>query len=123
MVYTYVYPEQETKHRTGSQGTRIDTGKQVTLLSVDDKERVVRIKVGRRSDPLPATLSIGPKSPVDDKALRARVVLFANSLLANDGRFSAVKRILAKGLPVVEGIEAGSPLIPSVAAILDYRPG
>ncbi|HHA2413688.1 TPA: TM0106 family RecB-like putative nuclease [Stenotrophomonas maltophilia] len=111
LVYTFVYPEQETKHRTGSQGTRIDTGKQVTLLSVDDKERVVRIKVDKRSDPLPATLSIGPKPPVDDKTLRARVEQFANILLANDGRFSAVKKILAKGLPVIEGVEAGSPLV------------
>lgn len=119
LVYTYVYPEQETKHRTGSQGTRIDTGKQVTLLSVDDKERVVRIKVGKRSDPLPATLSVGPKPPVDDKALRARVELFASSLLASDGRFSAVKRILAKEAPVVDGVEAGSPLIPSSFEVCD----
>ena len=119
LVYTYVYPEQETKHRTGSQGTRIDTGKQVTLLSVDDKERVVRIKVGKRSDPLPTTLSIGPKPPVDDKALRARVELFANSILANDGRFSAVNGILAKGLPVIEGVEPGSPLIPNSFEVSD----
>ena len=119
LVYTYVYPEQETKHRTGSQGTRIDTGKPITLVSVDDENRVVRLKVGRRSDQPSSALSIGPGQPVDDKALRARVELFAGSLLAGDDRFSAITRILAKELPVIEGVEVGSPLMSDGSRLTD----
>ncbi|WP_182657441.1 TM0106 family RecB-like putative nuclease [Stenotrophomonas lacuserhaii] len=119
LVYSYVYPEQETKLRTGSQGTRIDSGKAITLFSVDHDERVVCIKVGKRSDPPPAAMSIGPGPPVDDKALRARVESFAGSVIADDDRFLAVKRLLAKELPAVEGVENGSALVDSDAPLSD----
>lgn len=119
LVYTYVYPEQETKHRTGSEGTRVDTGKQITLMAVDSDSRVIRIKVGKRSEQPPATLSIGPSQPIGDKVLRQRVELFANSLLVGDDSFSAVKRILAKEKPEIEGIEAGSPLITAGSGLAD----
>ncbi len=119
LVYSYVYPEQETKLRTGSQGTRIDSGKAITLFSVDHDERVVCIKVGKRSDPPPTAMSIGPGPPVDDKALRARVESFAGSVIADDDRFLAVKRLLAKELPAVEGVEHGSALVGSDAPLTD----
>lgn len=119
LVYTYIYPEQETKLRTGSQGTRIDSGKAITLLSVDHDERSVRIKVGKKSEPPPAVLGIGPSPPVDDKALRARIELFAGSVIMDDDRFLAVKRLLAKELPAVEGVEHGSALVGNDAPLSD----
>lgn len=119
LVYTYLYPEQETKHRTGSRGTRVDTGKEIALLSVDEEERVVQIKVGRRSEQPPSVLSIGPSQPVGDKILRERVELFAGSLVAADDRFLAVKRLLGKELPAVEGVERGSALVANDAPLSD----
>ncbi len=119
LVYSYVYPEQETKLRTGSQGTRIDSGKAITLFSVDHDKRVVCLKVGKRSDPPPAAMSIGPGPPVDDKALRARVESFAGSVIAGDDRFLAIKRLLAKEPPAVEGVERGSALVGSDAPLSD----
>ena len=112
LVYSYVYPAQETKHRTGSQGTRVDTGRPITLTTVDNDNQVVELKVGKDAEPPPPALSIGPAQPVPDKALRARIELFAGSLIAGDARFAAVKRILAKDLPAIEGVQPGSPLIP-----------
>lgn len=111
IVYPYVYPEQETKHRSGSPATRFDTGKQITLMTVDHDSRVVELKVGKDAEPPPPAMSLGPGAPVADKALRARIELFAGSVLAGDGRYSAVKRILTKELPVIDGVELGAPLI------------
>lgn len=119
IVYPYVYPEQETKHRSGSQGTRVDTGKQIQLLNVDHDNRVVELKLGKDAEAPPSALSIGPGQPIADKSLRARIELFASSVLSGDSRFMAVKRILCKDLPDVEGIDAGRPLIQDGAELGD----
>lgn len=112
-VYSYQYPEQETKLRTGSQCTRVDTGKGMSIFLVDEDKREVRLKLGPKGDPLPSSLGIGPGPPVDDKALRARVELFAGSVIAGDSRFLAVKRVLAKHLPSLSGVASGAPLVPA----------
>jgi uncharacterized protein len=111
LVYTYRYPAQETKLRTGSNATRIDSGKAITLHEVDHDAGIVRLKIGKRSEPLPDVLSLGPAPPLADRVLRERVQLFAESVLAGDGRFSAVKGLLAKRLPAVQGIASGEPIV------------
>lgn len=111
MVYTYLFPEQETKLRTGSGATRIDTGKGITLHEVDHELRTVKLKVGVKAEPPPATLSLGPGQPISDKTLRERVQEFAASVLAQDHQFKAVKRLLSKELPAVRGMETGGELI------------
>lgn len=114
LVYTYRYPEQDTKLRDGSGCTRLDIGKSVSLLQVNTQTRTVTFKVGisGKVPPPPPRLSLGPDAPLDDKALRGCVVEFAQSVLLADGKFPAVERLLSKEEPVVRGIEVGAPLLP-----------
>lgn len=119
LVYTYRYPPQETKLRKGSNATRIDTGKSIVLHDVDHDLHTVKLKVGKRADPLPGRLSVGPSQPISDKALRERVRLFAESVRADDAKYGAAKGLLAKVLPCVQGVEPGSNFVTRESTVED----
>lgn len=110
-VYTYVVPEQETKLANGDVCTRTDTAETLGKLAFDEASRRVQIKLGPKKGPLPARLSIGPTGPVASAALIDAVYRFADSVLAQDGKYLALQRLLLREPPRLAGRAVGQPVI------------
>ncbi len=110
-LYTYLAPEQETKLADGDGCTRTDTAEPLGKLSFDEASRRVQIKLGPKKDPLPARLSIGPTGPIASAALIDAVYRFADSALAQDGKYLALRDLLLREPPRLTGRAAGQPVI------------
>ena len=111
-VYTYLAPEQETKLASGDDCTRTDTGESVGKIEFDEESRRVTIRIGPSKQPLPARLSLGPGGPINSKALVDALFRFADSVLAGDDRHLALKRLLRREPPRLEGRLPGQPVVP-----------
>ena len=111
LVYTYLAPEQETKLSTGDECTRADTAQKIGKLAFDEASRRVRLKIGPKKEPLPQRLSIGPSGPIESKVLVNALYRFADSLIAQDGRYVALQRLLRREPPRLSGWSAGQPVI------------
>lgn len=126
IIYTYRYPEQETKLKDGDACTRADTGQSLNTVVLDPDHKLVRLRIGAKREPLPDGLALGPGAPIPDKKLRARIRKFADSVIAGDGRFAGVRRLLLKQRPEIEGIDPGQPLVsdpPEVGRIIEVVSG
>jgi predicted RecB family nuclease len=114
-IYSFGFPEQETKLRAGKSCTRADNAKNLgPIESLDIERRIVRIKVSNKNverDPLPEVLSIGPTGPIKNLVIRNALRRVADSIVAGDDRFTVAKAILRKEPPRVAGRGAGSPLL------------
>jgi predicted RecB family nuclease len=117
-LVTYQFPPQETKLRSGSRATRLDTGKEVSLQEVDTENRRVLIKFGPSHD-LVDSLNLGPTRPIDSLGLQTEVFRFAKSVLEGDEYFGAAKRLLSKEIPSVAEIAPGSVLVPECPSVDD----
>lgn len=111
MLYTYLAPEQDTKLSDGDSITRCDNGKGLGTLAFDEATRRVQIKVGPTRGPLPSSLSLGPGGPIDSSGLTEALFRFADSLLAGNGAYLALERLLRRELPSLVGRDAGQPLV------------
>ena len=112
IVYTFRYPEQEFKLKAGDNCHRSDTlDRAGTIESVDEKERLIRIKLGRRSGVLPEKLSVISGGPISTDILKEAVYRFADSIVARDNRYNAVEAILKKQIPSIKDLPEGMPII------------
>lgn len=123
IVYTYRYPEQETKLRDGSSVTRADMGKGMGDIAMDPGARRVSLRQGEKKDPLPERLNLGPSGPIATGVIRDALFRFADSVIAGDHAYPALEAILRRDPPRVRGHNLGEPLIPggraTVAAVID----
>jgi len=119
IVYTYRYPEQETKLRDGSSVTRADTGKSVGEIVMDPEARRVSLRQGAIKDALPPRLNLGPTGPIGSGVIRDALFRFADSAIISDHAFPAVEAILRREPPQVQEHSPGQPLIPSGKATVD----
>jgi predicted RecB family nuclease len=114
-IYSFSFPEQETKLRAGKSCTRADSAENLgTIESLDIERRIVRIKISNRNverSPLPEVLSIGPTGPLENGVLRVALRRVAESIIAGDDRFRVGKALLRKELPRVARHEQGAFLI------------
>ncbi len=118
-VYTYLAPEQETKLSSGDDCTRTDTAEVVGKIEFDEESRRVTIRVGPSKQPLPAHVSFGPGGPINSKALVDALFRFADSELTGDDRYLALKRLLRRQPPRLEGRSPGEAIILPGQEILD----
>lgn len=114
-IYSFTFPEQETKLRAGKSCRRADTASSFgSIESFDAQARLVRIKVSNKAvekSPIPPAFGIGPSGPLKNKVLRIALRRVADSILADDDRFAVAKAILRKSLPNLVGRTLGEPLI------------
>ena len=111
IIYTYLAPEQETKLRSGDACVRADTQQPLGKLGFDEASRRVQIRIGKTKEAPPQRLSIGPSGPLDAKSLVNAVYRFADSLIAQDDKYLALKRVLQRDPPRLTGWSAGQPVI------------
>ena len=99
-VYTFSFPEQDSKLKQGDGCRRADTLEPLgPIYDLDEERRIVRLKLGPTRAPLPAAVSIIPEGPLDDKVLRGAVARFADALIAGDGRYGALRALLGREVP------------------------
>ncbi|MCB8748919.1 TM0106 family RecB-like putative nuclease [Rhodoferax sp. U2-2l] len=118
IIYTYLFPEQESKLKTGDAASITQTGEPLRELKIDADNRRVSFKRAAKREPLPDTICIGPGMPVSTKALTAAVFRFANSMVDGSGSYPAIEAVLSHALPTIRGITAGDPVVPGDNASL-----
>jgi uncharacterized protein len=120
IVYTYRFPEQESKLKTGDGATLTHTGEAVRELEVDEGNRRVRFKRTANKGPLPDRVCLGPAMPVSTKALVEALFRFADSLVEGSRRFPAIEAVLSHDLPVVWNRVSGEPVVPETPDALPH---
>ncbi|MBW2519723.1 MAG: TM0106 family RecB-like putative nuclease [Deltaproteobacteria bacterium] len=112
VIYTFRYPDQEFKLKAGDSCLRSDTlDRAGTIESIDERNRLVRIKLGKRSGTLPERLSVITTGPISTDILREAVYRFADCLIAGAAKYEALKAILTRQHPSIKGLPAGSPIL------------
>ncbi len=110
VIYTYRFPEQETKLRTGSSVTDVSNGMGLNALTLDEEAQRAILRVGDKR-PLPQRLSLGPGAPIKTDALQAALVRFADSVIAGDQRYSALESLLRRDWPKFRDRSPGMPIV------------
>jgi predicted RecB family nuclease len=114
LIYTLEFPVQEHKLYPGADVADPATGKGVTLCSIDDVAGRLRLSraQSRSEDPLPRSLI--PGGPYGTKAQRAALRRLAAQVdsdgVASAGPYRALRDVLRRALPRVEGLAVGAPL-------------
>jgi hypothetical protein len=118
-VWICEYPEQEFKTREGAQCKRVDTLATVTLVKVDEDRRRLHIKPSRLALEGPQQFSLTPPQPIEAEALRDAVARFAKALAEEADTHHAVRALLRKDPPQLQGREPGAPIVASDPAPID----
>ena len=109
--YTYLFPEQESKVKTGDSVAIAQTAEPVRNLVVDEENQRVSFTRSAGKEPLPFPIAIGPGMPVSSKSLVEAVFRFGDSIVHGDSRYPALEAILTQQLPVICGHAAGKPIV------------
>jgi uncharacterized protein len=115
LIFTYRYPEQESKLKTGDSAAITQTAEAIRDLVVDDDNRRISFNRSANKEPLPPRISIGPGMPVSTKALIEAVFRFGDSLIAADRRYPAIEALLSQTNPAIQGHPTGTSIIPLTA--------
>ncbi len=110
-VYTYLYPEQDTKIKTGDNCVIADTIQSINKLVVDEDAFKVTFSYPVKKGTLDARLSIGLGRPLDSDSLTSAVYRFADSLIKNNKKYPALEALLYQDTPLIKGHKKGSVII------------
>ena len=117
-LYTFSFPPQETKLKAGDDCHRTDTTELLgEIVTLDEATGKAQIKVSAKRQ-VPAALSVGPGGPIGTDILCEAVFRFADSLVAKDGRFPALRALLRKDPPSVHGHAVGAALLSGGGTLL-----
>jgi uncharacterized protein len=111
LVHPLKFPAQQHKFRPGDAPYDPATKKLAgTIVSLDDIAGTLTLKRGPklRDEPLPRALI--PGGPYRTEAQRDALARFARSMLADDGRYAAMRDLVARTPPRIEGREPGSAI-------------
>jgi uncharacterized protein len=125
ILYTYTFPEQETKLKSGDSAMCVENLTNMSELRIDEVSGRVTFKYSAKHGPLPERISIGPAGPISTKVITEALFRFADSLIAQDGRYRAMEGILSQEPPRIKGhapdqaiIDEGFDLMPQVIAAI-----
>ena len=110
-LYTYAFPEQESKLRTGVSATITVSGESVREVVVDEQNCRVSFKRSATKDPLPEGIALGPGMPISAKVLVDALFRFGDSVINMDGKYPAIEALLSQSLPKIRGKQVGSPIV------------
>jgi predicted RecB family nuclease len=111
VVWTYTYPEQDSKLGTGDDAVVTFNRDPVNSLQIDEATRRVRFRHAAKRGVLPDRIALGPADPISSKALEAAIVRFAASVEADDGRYPVIEALLDRHAPRITGRPDGEPIV------------
>ncbi len=88
-----------------------------TIVELDERRCVVRLKRGNESGPLPARLTIGPPNPLPTKTQQEALCRVADDILKGGRGFPAVAGILRKAYPRFQGGARRNPIVADGSAL------
>jgi predicted RecB family nuclease len=114
-VYTFDFPEQEYKFKIGDTGLIAETLEYAgVIVDLDDTNRLIQLKRGNKSVPLPEAFDLVPPGPLSTEPLKNSLWDFIDAYIramdGNDRAYSAILDLLERRPPKVRGIAAGKPL-------------
>ena len=111
IVYTYSYPDQETKLKTGDNCVLTSTLGSIQNLEIDETANTVTFSCPAKKGQLPETMSIGRGGPLLTNTLKEALFRFADSLIVGDRKYPALESILKQELPRFKGKKPKSAII------------
>ena len=114
LVHTLIFPIQDHKLRAGLTVQDPATGRSAgDIVEIDDTTGGVgRLRLLRGpkfgSRPLPEAIVAG--GPIEDRTQRAAVLRLADSIRAGDGRYPALRAVLARERPSIRGMARGATI-------------
>ena len=111
LVHTLRFPPQDHKLRPGQTVQDPATGRSAgEILSIDDASGTLELVRGPSlaARPLPGEIVAG--GPIEDRTQRDAVLRVAESIRADDGRYPALRAILARERPRIRGLADGAPV-------------
>jgi hypothetical protein len=123
LVWTYEYPEQETKLRTGSQVVLASTREGLGTLRLDPETRRAYLRRGVHREALPDRINLGPAGPIGAKEITDALFRFADSLIDGSHKYRANESLLRREPPRLRDHVTGASILSSsdagVAGIAD----
>ncbi|MBP8699233.1 MAG: TM0106 family RecB-like putative nuclease [Syntrophorhabdaceae bacterium] len=110
-VYTYIYPEQETKIKTNDNCVIANTLESINNLTVDEDAFRVTFSYPAKKGELGLRLSIGLGKPINSDSLTAAVYRFADSIIEKSNKYPALEAILYQDTPRIKGHKKGTAII------------
>ncbi|WP_045213195.1 TM0106 family RecB-like putative nuclease [Desulfonatronovibrio magnus] len=107
----FTFPEQETKIKSRDSVACLDDGLALSNLEVDDQNRQLSFTLGKNKNFGHVRFNVGPKGPVPSDPLKEAVFRFADSLIADDEKYRAIKSLLNRQQPNIQGHTPGSAII------------
>jgi predicted RecB family nuclease len=112
LLHTFTFPPQDFKLRVGDKPRRAATLEAAgEILLLDEDGGRVGLKIGPKAAPFEEAFSIIPSGPIDTSTLRDAVYRFADSVIAGDGRYSAITSILKREHPRIAGRQPGAAIV------------
>ncbi|HEX4995273.1 MAG TPA: TM0106 family RecB-like putative nuclease [Methylomirabilota bacterium] len=109
LVHTLIFPIQDHKLHPGAMVHDPATGRSAgEIVEIDDTTGRLRLQRGPSfaSRPLPEAVVAG--GPIEDRTQRAALLRLAESIRAGDGRYPALRAILARERPSIRGVAPGA---------------
>ena len=119
---TYRFPQQETKLKTGDGAVLLPLGRRVSALTIDEDALRVSFRCKLETDEVPARAALGPAGPIGTDVLNEAIYRFADSVIAGDGGYPALRAVLRLDSPELTGRAPGLPVVPEdsgTEAIID----
>ena len=120
--YTFRFPEQEFKLKTGDGCVHVDTMFQLNDLVVDETAGTASFKLGNKKQLPIGPIDIGTAGPTNTKKLTEALFRYADSVTAERGEsgrsaYPAIDALLQRDLPRLHNRPKGLPLVPENASI------
>ncbi|MDQ3518994.1 MAG: TM0106 family RecB-like putative nuclease [Gemmatimonadota bacterium] len=103
-VWTLRFPEQETKLCDGDTAVRHDTGEPLEIITLNEDEQFLELKVGPSRRPLDVEFALIPPGPRDDTTQRNAIMRYAEAVAAGRASdYAAITSILHREKPALKG--------------------
>ncbi len=113
-IHTFRFPPQEYKLRAGNSVVNAASMKPAgTIVELDEKRCIARIRCSASMDPLPSRFSAGPPGPINSQGIRSAMYRYAERVSSNPGQAHAAADLLNRQLPRIRGKAPGEPVAAS----------
>lgn len=121
--YTYLYPPQEVKLKSGDKPVLVDSLDGVSDFTIDHEQQLITFKIGKQRSLPPGMIDIGKGKPIDPKPLQQALLRYAADFIAvkkgSSSRYPAISALLRRDIPAITGITPGQALLPKEPTTAD----